>query len=88
MILEEHMKTVWKYSHRLRIAISILFNVILGGKSNQTFSARNWAWAREGKPNLVWLIDRIFWLDPDHCFKEWMFWNELQKHYNDYKFFR
>jgi hypothetical protein len=77
-----------QYIHRLRIAISILLNVILGGKSNQTFSARNWALKLENKPNLVWLIDRLFWYDPAHCQMEWVFWNELQKHYIDIKFFR
>jgi hypothetical protein len=82
------MKAFLKYTHRLRIAISILLNVILGGKSNQTFSARNHDWARNGYPNLEWLIDTIFWFDPHHCQKEWMFWNELQKHYIDINFFR
>jgi len=83
------MKPAWRiYIHRLRIAVSILINVILGGRSNQTFSARNWDLAKDGKPNLVWLIDRIFWFEPDHCFKEWAFWNELQKHYIDMNFFR
>jgi hypothetical protein len=79
---------ILRYFNRLRIALSILLNVLLGGKSNQTFSARNYAWAREGKPNLVWLIDSIFWFDPDHCHSEWMFWNHMQQHYLDIGFFR
>lgn len=63
-----------KYISRVGIAISVLFNVILGGYSNQSFSARNYAWKREGKPNLVWLIDKIFWFDPDHCMQAWSYW--------------
>ncbi len=65
---------IGKYFQRLGIAISVLFNVILGGYSNQSFSARNYAWKREGKPNLVWLIDIIFWLDQDHCMNSWLYW--------------
>jgi hypothetical protein len=47
-------------------------NVILGGKLNQTFSARNWEWKRNGKPNISWLIDRI--LGKDHCSRCWSYW--------------
>lgn len=49
-----------KYFYRIGIALSVLLNVVLGGYSNQTFSARNWGWKRSKKPNLVWLIDAIF----------------------------
>jgi hypothetical protein len=70
------------YLYRVGIALSILLNVILGGKSNQTFSARNWAWKMSDKPNLVWLIDKIFWSDPNHCQNSWDFWNRIQQHYN------
>jgi hypothetical protein len=64
------------YIIRLLITLSVLLNVILGGYSNQTFSARNWAWKLEGKPNIVWLIDAIFILfnDPDHCRGTWEYW--------------
>lgn len=68
------MRKVWKYVERVGIALSVLLNVILGGYSNQTFSARNYAWKREGKPNLVWLIDRVFWLETDHCMHSWVYW--------------
>lgn len=50
---------VLMYFGRIGIALSVLFNVILGGYSNQTFSARNWGWKRQGKPNIVWLIDGV-----------------------------
>ena len=65
---------LFKYLERISIALSILINVILGGYSNQTFSARNYAWKKEGKLNLVWLIDTIFWFDPDHCLDSWAYW--------------
>lgn len=63
-----------KYVDRLGIAISVLLNVILGGHSNQTFSARNYAWKRQGKFNLVFLIDKIFWFESEHCLMSWCYW--------------
>jgi hypothetical protein len=68
------MQKMIKYLQRVGIAVSVLFNVITGGHSNQSFSARNYAWKRDGKPNLVWLIDTIFWFDPDHCAQAWSYW--------------
>jgi len=41
--------------------LSILLNVILGGKPHQTFSARNYGWKRDGKYHMVELIDFIFY---------------------------
>ena len=60
------------YLKRILIATSVLMNVILGGKLNQTFSARNWEWKRNGKPNISWLIDKI--LGKDHCSRCWSYW--------------
>lgn len=60
------------YIIRIGIAISVLFSVILGGKSNQTFSARNHMWRRQGKPNLAVLIDAIF--GKGHCLTSWVYW--------------
>lgn len=65
---------IYNYIIRILITLSVLINVILGGYSNQTFSARNWAWKLEGKPNIVWLIDFIFFFDPDHCKQTWEYW--------------
>lgn len=64
---------IFKYINRVLIALSILLNVILGGPSNQTFSARNYRWKQLGKPNLVWLIDTILFWDSDHCFHSWIY---------------
>ena len=76
------MKKVGKYFERIGIALSVLLNVLLGGYSNQTFSARNYDWKRRGLPNLVWFIDLLFWFDPHHCLDAWTYWftrKELDK---------
>jgi hypothetical protein len=65
---------MFNYLARIGISISVLFNVVLGGHSNQTFSARNYEWKRSGKWNLVWLIDRIWFLDSNHCLHSWSYW--------------
>lgn len=61
-----------KYLKRIAIAASVLVNVILGGESNQTFSARNRAWQKSNMPNLVWLIDLI--CGKDHCSQCYAYW--------------
>jgi hypothetical protein len=48
--------------------------VILGGPSNQTFSARNYEWKKQGYWNIVWLLDGVFFFDPEHCLNDWMYW--------------
>ena len=75
-----------KYLNRIVIAFSILINCLLGGRNNQTFSARNWQRKRDGKLNLVWLIDMIFFLQQDHCQDSWIKWtiiNNAIKRYNE-----
>jgi hypothetical protein len=62
------------YLGRVGIAFSILLNVILGGPNNQTFSARNYHQKLNKKPNIVWLIDLVFWFDPQHCFHSWVYY--------------
>ena len=69
--------TLFKYSERVCIAISVLFNVILGGYSNQSFSARNYQWKKDGRLNLVFIIDWIFLKlvkEHDHCLTCWSYW--------------
>jgi hypothetical protein len=72
---------VFKYFQRIFLALSILLNAFLAGKSNQTFSARNYDWKLRGLPNLVWLIDAVLFFDPDHCKKAWLFWDTIKQHY-------
>ena len=60
------------YLKRVLTALSVLLNVLLGGSNNQTFSARNWQWKKEGKPNIVWLID--LFLGKGHCTECWVYW--------------
>jgi len=67
------MTSIHEYFWRVGIALSILINVLLGGYSNQTFSARNYAWKRRGQPNIVWLIDLLF-NDDKHCLQSWTYW--------------
>lgn len=79
-----------KYLNRVGTSASIFLNVITGGKSNQTLSARQYARYRQGKPNLVWIIDEIFFLEDDHCMESWIKWEIISKaikHYDkEYKF--
>ena len=65
------------YLLRILIAMSVLTNVILGGRLNQTFSARNWDWKRNNKPNLVRLLDTL--LGDGHCSKSWAYWKVRRK---------
>jgi len=68
------LRAIRKYLFRVSVAFDILVNVILGGHINQTFSARNYAWKKDGKPNGVWLIDLIIFWDHDHCMNSWSYW--------------
>jgi len=75
-----------KYLNRIAISFSILLNAILGGRTNQTFSARNWARKRKNKLNLVWFIDKMFFWKKDHCQDAWIKWtiiNNAISHYNE-----
>ena len=65
------------YIKRVLIAFSVLVNVILGGMNNQTFSARNWQWKRERKPNLVWLLDLV--IGEGHCSECWVYWKTRRR---------
>lgn len=65
---------VVRYFSRVGTAISVLLNVLLGGASNQTLSARNYALQKQGKPNFVWLIDTLFFWDDNHCMTSWLYW--------------
>lgn len=69
------------YLLRNGAALSVLINTLTGGPSNQSFSARNWQWKRDGKFNIVWLIDGCTgWIEEDHCMNRWVYWMHLNKH--------
>lgn len=61
-----------RYGKRVVTCLSVTLNVMLGGELNQTFSARNHQWQKDGKFNLVWLIDAM--LGKDHCTHCWVYW--------------
>lgn len=60
------------YFYRVGIALSILFNTMTGGETNQTFSARNYEWKRNKKFNIVKYIDMV--LGAGHCLECWITW--------------
>jgi hypothetical protein len=65
------------YLKRVMTALSVLLNVLLGGSNNQTFSARNHQWQKDGKPNIVYLIDML--LGDGHCVECWVYWKVRKK---------
>ena len=66
-----------RYVKRVATAMSVTVNVILGGSNNQTFSARNHQWRKDGKPNIVFLID--LFLGKGHCVECWVYWKTRRK---------
>jgi len=65
------------YLKRVMTALSVLINVLLGGQNNQTFSARNHQWQKDGKPNIVYFIDLA--LGKGHCVECWAYWKVRRK---------
>lgn len=60
------------YVVRVGVALSVLLNVVLGGASNQTFSARNWQRKKDDKLSMVWVIDKL--IGKGHCAECWVYW--------------
>lgn len=71
----QYWKQVKKYLSRTFLCLSILLNTLLGGSTNQTFSARNWHWKKKGYWNLVWVINKIFFWQSDHCQESYIKWS-------------
>lgn len=71
----QYWKQVAKYLSRVFLALSILLNTLLGGSTNQAFSARNWHWKKKGYWNLVWIIDKIFFWQDSHCQESYIKWS-------------
>lgn len=74
-----------KYFNRVFISISILINTLLGGRNNQTFSARNWERKRNNKINLVFLIDFLWVWEKNHCLESWTKWTIINHAINHYE---
>ena len=70
---------ILRYFVRIGSALSVLINVILGGKSNQTLSARQYDLKKRGKFNLVRIIDLVFFWHPQHCLSSWTNWYIIEK---------
>ena len=73
-----------KYFSRVFIAFSILLNAIFGGKNNQTLSATQWDRKIAKKIHFVWLVDRIFWWEPNHCEDSWIKWKIINEAIDKY----
>ena len=69
------------YCMRVLISLSMLVNVVLGGRVHQPFSARNWQWKKNKKYNLVFLIDLCY--GEDHCMHSWIRWTTRQEIANE-----
>lgn len=67
-----------KYFVRVFYSASILLNVILLGKMNQTFSARNYELKQAGMWHMCPVIDYFFPTE-DHCMKSWAKWETRRR---------
>lgn len=77
--LNQRLQTTYSYICRVSTSISIFLNCILGGHSNQTFSARNWELKLNNLPNAVWLIDAIFFMHINHCEQSYVKWKMIKQ---------
>ena len=68
-----------KYFSRVLLSFSILLNTVLGGSTNQSFSARNWELKLNNLPNAVWLIDAIFFRHINHCEQSYVKWQMIKQ---------
>ena len=69
------------YCLRVLISLSMLLNVVTGGRVHQPFSDRNCLWKKENKFNLVSLIDMCY--GESHCMYSWIRWNARQEITNE-----
>ena len=70
------------YLKRVSIQLSILINVLCGGKLNQTVSATQHQRRRDGKANIASIIDWIFFWDIEHCMEAWVKWRIIHNAIN------
>lgn len=55
--------------------VSIALNLALGGLPGQTFCARQYERHRCGKVSVVFVLDKLFWFDSNHCLCSWVDWH-------------
>jgi hypothetical protein len=79
------LEATTSYINRVCVSFSILLNTIFGGKSNQTLSATQYERKRKGLWNVCWLIDKLFFWDPDHCENAWVKWKIIHGAINHYE---
>ena len=60
------------YTKKSLLKVSMVFNRLLLGEPDQTFSTRNWIWKKQNKFNLVFAIDIL--LGQGHCMESWIKW--------------
>ena len=53
------------------IAVDQVFNTLLGGMADETLSARAYR-QRDKHPWRMWVIDRLFFFDGEHCYNSWL----------------
>lgn len=61
-----------QYFKNVGIGISILLNAVTGGNPYQTFCARSYENKKQGKFNLVNILD--YFLGDGHCMNDWVYW--------------
>ena len=49
------------------VAIDQLINTCIGGYADETLSSRAHRRRLRGKPGVAWIIDHIFFWQPNHC---------------------
>lgn len=76
-MMTRFLSEAWEYIRRVLVALSILLNAVACGRSNQTFSARNYEWWLQGDFNMVPYID--FLLGKDHCYKDWFVYCKIEE---------
>ena len=72
-----------RYLFNLFLSFSCVFNALLGGMPNQSFSTRNWEWKRQGRRNVVKYIDYL--LGDHHCLSSWVNWRLSTDYVKKYK---
>ena len=66
---------MFSYIFQNLVAIDQVMNTLLGGKADETLSARAWRAEQKGRPfGLIFrpLIDTLLFFDPNHCYNSYL----------------